>query len=256
MPIFPTPPRAMFFDAGNTLLRINYAAIVAELATRGARVTDEAVQRAEWRARVRLDGERFAGRAVSTETRATADRYLELVLDGVGVTDAPTVHAMTQWRHGYNRPVGIFDVLEPVAPQALAAARAAGLVTGVISNSNGTIASLLESLGLLPYLDFVLDSAVVGVEKPDPRIFGMALARAGVAPSEAVFVGDLYSIDVLGARAAGLSAILLDPGSCWGVSDCPTAPDVAAAVELARRRTRGSVLPGAPNVEWPVRDLP
>jgi putative hydrolase of the HAD superfamily len=238
MPIFPMPPRAMFFDAGNTLLRINYAAIVAQLATRGVRVTEEAVQRAEWRARVRLDGELFAGGTVSTETRATADRYLELVLDGAGVTDSPTVHAMTEWRQGYNLPVGIFNVLEPAAPAALAAARAAGLATGVISNSNGTIASLLESLGLLPYLDFVLDSAVVGVEKPDPRIFGMALERAGIGPSEAVFVGDLYSIDVLGARAAGLSAILLDPGSCWGDRDCPTAPDVAAAVDLALNRSR------------------
>lgn len=227
----------MFFDAGNTLLRINYAAIAARLAALGIRVTEEAVQRAEWRARVRLDTERFAGRRVSTETRATADRYLQLVLDGVGVTDAPTVDAMTEWRHGYNRPVGIFNVLEPAAPQALAAARAAGLVTGVISNSNGTIASLLESLDLLPYLDFVLDSSVVGVEKPDPRIFGMALERAGVGPSEAVFVGDLYSIDVLGARAAGLSAILLDPGSCWGDRDCSTVPDVAAAVDLALRGT-------------------
>jgi len=237
MPIFP-PPRAMFFDAGNTLLRISYAAIVAELATHGVRVTEAIVQRAEWRARVRLDGELFGGRPVSTETPATADRYLELVLDGAGVTDAPTVDAMTAWRRGYNRPVGIFHVLEPAAPAALAAARAGGLVTGVISNSNGTIAALLESLGLLPGLDFVLDSAVVGVEKPDPRIFRMALERAGVGPSEAVFVGDLYSIDVLGARAAGLSAILLDPGSCWGARDCPTAPDVAAAVDLALDRPR------------------
>jgi len=235
MPNLP-PTRAIFFDAGNTLLRIDYAAIAARLATLGIRVAEGVIQRAEWRARVRLDGERFAGRRLSTETRATADRYLQLVLDGVGVTDAPTVDAMTEWRRGYNAPVGIFNVLEPVAPRALAAARAAGLVTGVISNSNGTIASLLESLGLLPYLDFVLDSSVVGVEKPDPRIFRIALERAGVGAAEAVFVGDLYSIDVVGARAAGLSAILLDPGSCWGDRDCPTAPDVAAAVDLMLRR--------------------
>jgi len=113
-------------------------------------------------------------------------------------------------------------------------------VTGVISNSNGTIDSLLQALGLRPYLDFVLDSGVVGVEKPDPRIFRMALERAGVAPHEAVFVGDLYSIDVLGARAAGLSAILLDPGACWGERDCPAVSDVAAAVSLVTARARGS----------------
>ena len=70
----------------------------------------------------------------------------------------------------------------------------------------------------------------MGVEKPDPRIFRIALERAGVAATEAVYVGDLYSIDVVGARAAGLSAILMDPGACWGARDCPSAPTALAAV--------------------------
>jgi FMN phosphatase YigB (HAD superfamily) len=54
---------------------------------------------------------------------------------------------------------------------------------------------------------------------------------------EAAYIGDLYSIDVLGARVAGLAAVLLDPGGCWGTRDCETAPDVLAAVRrlLARR---------------------
>ena len=139
---------------------------------------------------------------------------------------------MAEWRARYNPPVGIFNTPEPAAATALAAARDAGLGTGVISNSNGSIASILGSFGFLPYLDFVLDSFVVGVEKPDPRIFRMALERAHVEARDAVYVGDLYSIDVLGARSAGLSAILLDPGSCWGERDCPAVPDVAAAVRL------------------------
>jgi len=228
----PSRPRAIFFDAGNTLLRINYAAIVTELAALGVAVGEEAVQRAEWRARVRLDTELFAGRRVSTESRTTLGRYLELVLEGVGVTDDATLRAMAEWRARYNPPVGIFNTPEPAAATALAAAREAGLATGVISNSNGSIASILGSFGFLPYLDFVLDSFVVGVEKPDPRIFRMALERAHVDAHDAVYVGDLYSIDVLGARSAGLSAILLDPGSCWGARDCPAVPDVAAAVGL------------------------
>src|SRR2546429_6693189 len=55
--------------------------------------------------------------------------------------------------------------------------RSRGLTAGVISNSNGTIRATLRTLGLLPSLDFVLDSAEVGVEKPDPRIFRLALER-------------------------------------------------------------------------------
>jgi HAD superfamily hydrolase (TIGR01509 family) len=234
-----SPLRAVFFDAGNTLIRINYAAIAAQLASLDVRVSEEAVQRAEWRARVRLDAELFAARGVSTESRDTAERYLRHVLAGVGVTDEPTVRAMMEWRSGYNRPVGIFNAPEPAAAGALAALREAGLTTGVISNSNGSIGALMASLGLLPYLDVVLDSGVVGVEKPDPRIFRMALERARVEPREAVFVGDLYSIDVLGARAADMSAILIDPGACWGARDCPAVPDVAAAARLVLEGIRG-----------------
>ena len=72
----------------------------------------------------------------------------------------------------------------------------------------------------------------MGVEKPDPRIFQIALERAGLEPSEAAYVGDLYSIDVLGARAAGLHAVLMDPGACWPPRDCPTARTALAAVRL------------------------
>src|SRR5207249_7264682 len=103
---------------------------------------------------------------------------------------------------------------------------------------NGTIRAILQTLGLLPYLAFVLDSTEVGVEKPHPRIFQLAVEQARVTPREAVYVGDLYSVDVRGARAAGLDAILLDPGGLWGERDCPRAPDVLAAVRLDRKSTR------------------
>ena len=77
---------------------------------------------------------------------------------------------------------------------------------------------------------FVIDSAVVGVEKPDPRIFELAVRQAGVAAHEAAYVGDLYSVDVLGARAAGLHPILLDPRGFWGPRDCIVARDLAEVI--------------------------
>ena len=102
----------------------------------------------------------------------------------------------------------------------------------MISNSNGSARTLLEGAGLGDELDFVIDSALVGVEKPDPRIFRLALEQAGVAPHEAVYIGDLYSVDVLGSRAAGLRSILLDPRGYWGERDCDCAPDLDAALAL------------------------
>ena len=223
--------RAVFFDAGNTLLRMNYADIAAALGPLGVATTAAALQAAEWRARVRLDADVLA-HATSTESRDTHQRYLRYVLEGVGVTDQATIDAVHEWRRGYNAPVGLWNTADPEAAAALDAVRAAGLRSAVISNSNGTIRSLLTGLGLIGRLDFVIDSGEEGVEKPDPRIFERAVARAGVKAEEAAYIGDLYSIDVLGARRAGLRPVLLDPGACWGERDCHAAPSVLAAVRL------------------------
>jgi putative hydrolase of the HAD superfamily len=224
--------RAIFFDAGNTLIRIDYAAITTALAARGVCTTSDELMRAEWRARVRLDADLFAtGEVASTEARTTHSRYLAYVLEGVGVTDPALVDAMDAWRRGHNPPLGLWTAPEPDAAPALMLAREAGLRTGVISNSNGTIKQILARLDLLRLVDFALDSKEEGVEKPQPEIFQRALARAGVAAAEAAYVGDLYSIDILGARRVGLRAVLLDPGVCWGGRDCPTAPTVLDAVK-------------------------
>lgn len=230
----PAAPRVVFFDAGNTLLRMNYRAIADALADRGVAATAGAIQRAEWRARVRLDTEVLAplGPRTSTEAQSIGDRYLGYVLEDLGVTDPATVEALAAWRRAYNPPVGLWNTADPDAPAALEAVRRAGLRAAVVSNSNGSVRSILTGLGLARHLDFVVDSTEEGVEKPDPRIFRIAIERAGVEPARAVYVGDLYSVDVLGARAAGLAAVLLDPGAHWGPRDCPTAPDVLGAVRL------------------------
>jgi HAD superfamily hydrolase (TIGR01509 family) len=237
--------RAIFFDAGNTLVRMNYAAIADQLAMLGHRVAPDVVGRAEWRARVRLDDELLARPGVSTESGSSRHAYLRLVLEELGLADQATARAMMEWRERYRAPIGIFDVVDPDAEAALVLARQAGLRAAVISNSNGTIEELLNSLDLGRHLDFVIDSFAAGVEKPDPRIFRLALARAELEPSEAVYVGDLYSVDVGGARGAGMEAVLIDPGGYWGARDCPRAEGPLEAVRLIvagagdRRGTRG-----------------
>jgi len=223
--------RAILFDAGNTLLRMNYAILAEQLVARGRPVTVDQVEEAELRARVRLDPHLAPGS--STESTTTHGRYLRYVLDHLAVTDEAEIEAIARWRRGYNPPVGLWTLADPEAPAALQAVRDAGLVAGVISNSNGSVRSILEETGLAGYLDFIIDSSVVGVEKPDPRIFQLGLREAGVAAAEAVYVGDLYSVDVLGARAAGLDGILLDPRGFWAPRDCRLARGLGEAVRLA-----------------------
>jgi putative hydrolase of the HAD superfamily len=225
------PVRAVLFDAGNTLLRMDYRVIAAHLQERGRAATPERVEEAELRARVRLDPHLAPG--ASTESTVTHGRYLRYLLEHLGITDEEEIQAIARWRRGYNLPVGLWNRADPEALAALRRVREAGLAVGVISNSNGSVRSILEETGLAAFLDFVIDSSVVGVEKPDPRIFQLGLREAKVEASEAVYVGDLYSVDVLGARAAGLDGILLDPRGFWAPRDCRLARNLAEAVTLA-----------------------
>ncbi len=214
---------------------MDYGAIAAELARHGVRVTADAVQRAEWRARVQLDDHVFARAAAaeSTESQSAATRYMAYVLDGLGVADRETVEKVAAWRRTFNRPVGLWTAHDPQALEAIALVRRSGLRAAAISNSNGSVRSVLDAVGVAAHLDFVLDSGEVGVEKPDRRIFELALSRARVAPDEAAYIGDFYTIDARGAGAAGLRPVLLDPGGFWGARDCAMAPDLLSAVNLA-----------------------
>jgi HAD superfamily hydrolase (TIGR01509 family) len=107
--------------------------------------------------------------------------------------------------------------------ESLTRLRNAGLRLGVVSNSDGRVEQALAEAGLREYFDVVIDSSLAGIEKPDPAIFLAALAALGVAPEEALYVGDLYEVDVVGARAAGIEAVLLS------AADSPRRPCRTAA---------------------------
>ena len=97
----------------------------------------------------------------------------------------------------------------PDAPPALQAIRARGVRLVVVSNWDWSLPEWLERAGLAELVDGVVSSAVVGAAKPSPRIFQVALELAGVAPEEALHVGDSVVSDIAGARAAGVRAVLI-----------------------------------------------
>ena len=223
--------RAIFFDAGNTLLEINYGVIAEALAREGVVVSPEALRDAERRARIRLDEDLRCGN--STEAAETFRRYLRYMLESLEVPWDERAEAGYRAVRTYNPPVGVWHCPVDGAPAVLSGLRGQGLAIGCISNSNGSVAQALAQAGLESHLDFIIDSTLVGVEKPDPRIFELALDKARVSPAEAVYIGDLYSVDVVGARRAGLNAILLDPLGLWPQDDCVKCRDLAEAASLA-----------------------
>ncbi len=120
--------RALLFDAGNTLLRMNYPAIAGHLGSRGHSAAPEAIEEAELRARVRLDAD--LARGTSTEGRAAQDSYLAYLLEGLGITDPAEVEAAAAFRQSYNAPAGLFDRAFPEAQSTIRRVKAAGLVRG------------------------------------------------------------------------------------------------------------------------------
>jgi len=96
------------------------------------------------------------------------------------------------------------------------------LILGLLTNLDKDMNPICRELGLEPYLDFVVTSGEVGVDKPEPPIFLAALQRAGVNASEVVHVGDQYKLDVIGARGVGITPVLIDRYDLYPeVSDCP-----------------------------------
>lgn len=217
------PLRAVLFDAGNTLLFLDHPRMAAAVgAALGLPLTGPAL----------AAGAAVATRAMEAprvDDRARATAYLEALFLEAGVPSdrLPEVRDCLAVLHG-QRHLWSGTALDTRA--ALERLRAAGLRLGVVSNSDGRVAEALEAAGLRDYFDVVVDSALAGVEKPDPAIFRAALEVLEVPPGEALYVGDLYDVDVVGAHAAGIPAVLLVPPGVPRPDGCAT---VGSLEELA-----------------------
>jgi FMN phosphatase YigB (HAD superfamily) len=128
------------------------------------------------------------------------------------------------------------DVI-PGAVAGLRAIASTGVRLGVVSNADGVMAQRLRELevlqvgvGLGVEVGCVIDSGAVGVMKPDPRIFELALTALDVAAEDAWYVGDMPAFDVVGARRAGLRPFLMDP---LGLHHDATYDRVGSLAELA-----------------------
>jgi len=221
-------PHLVLFDLGGTLLWLDKPLVLWRvLRERGLERPWEQVDRAWLRADRFFMAHRPRMWHVGTELRDRAILGHVLRELGVGVDAETARQALVGSSHWLPFP----DALP-----ALRTLRARGVRTGLITNWDPSARQLLAGWQLAAYLDPVVISSEVGWEKPDPRIFQLALEWAGVPPHQALYVGDNYWDDVLGARSAGLEAVLLDrsPESWEAPRDCPVVTDLAA---LATRAT-------------------
>lgn len=206
---------AVLLDAGGTLVRLDFEWMAETVSALGARVSAEALRRAEVEGRRRYDrirtragapGEPGAPPGKSDDIRA----YFGGMLEAAGVGAGFITAALERFERRHVA-TGLWTRPMEGARAALDGLAALGLRCAVVSNSDGRAEMHLGDCDMLRGVEFVVDSHVVGIEKPDVRIFRIALDRLGVPAARTLFVGDIRSVDEAGARAAGMHFVLLDP---------------------------------------------
>ncbi|MBI3782007.1 MAG: HAD family hydrolase [Deltaproteobacteria bacterium] len=213
----PKEVTTVLFDVGNTLQHLDHAFIAARICERSHKVGVGDVMTAELAAKRAIDALFHGNNGGNDTTRQRG--YFETIMDTLSVP-AEAAARVVEDLHAENAQRMLWRVMHPETPRVLSELRDRGFKLGVVSNSDGRVAQSLATSGIADSFAVIVDSHVVGVEKPKPRIFEIALAGCGSSPVESVYIGDIYEIDVRGARAAGLHPVLLDPLDHYTDADC------------------------------------
>jgi HAD superfamily hydrolase (TIGR01509 family) len=244
--LFVPPPRAVLIDAGFTLVGYDGGRIAAIAAEQGVMVDGAAIDATEPAIRAELAHHDWPQQPGSGSPPAGGARFFRRVLDLAEVDAAPQrLDAAAELIWQRHLVENLWSRVFPGAIAALEALRAAGLKLAVVSNSEGTLAALLDRIDLTRHFHTIVDSWVLGVTKPAPAIFHTALERIGASAGEAVMVGDSLKFDVLGAHAAGIRAALIDPGDLYRDARVPRFADFAtfarSLLEVADRERKAPV---------------
>lgn len=220
---------AVVFDAGKTLWDFKYRpeALFAEaLSRQGIHVDQTRLSEAVKKAERKFD-EEFSGLAPD-EQASTMSRYERFFAEELGVKMdldrfgmdcedifSKATHDVANWS------------AYPDAIPTLEALKARGFKLGMVSNASDLARKVLVNLDMERRFDFVVISSEVGVNKPSPEIFHLALRKANVHPHRALYVGDRLNIDVRGARRAGMQAVLIDREEIYPDADAIRIKDLA-----------------------------
>jgi len=204
--------KVIFFDVGNTLLFPNRQRVHAPLAERGILPQDEHLRDLERRTKNQFDG--IMTKNGSPDHSFWWMFYSQLLSEiGVHQHDEDQFNAIRDQLVAGIRNSANWDTIRPGTAEQL---RAIGerYQIAVISNADGRIEDVLRKCGIASCFRTITDSGLVGYEKPHPEIFRHALNSMQAAPEESLYVGDVYSVDYLGATGAGMQALLMDvPGA-------------------------------------------
>lgn len=204
---------SVFFDVGNTLLFPNHARIHAPLTERGLTPDPEHLRDLERRTKNKFDD--LVTRDGSHDHSFWWMFYTQLLQELGLQDDSVRDQLVSAIRNSAN-----WDRILPGTCERLQQIGAKYRI-GVISNADGKIDQVLARCDIARCFRTITDSGWLGVEKPRPEIFHHALKSLNAAPEESLYVGDVYSVDYLGARGAGMQAILMDVPGAYLERDVP-----------------------------------
>jgi len=204
-------PRFIFFDVGNTLLFPNRARMLAPLAE------EKHPSLAQWQALERRTKLEFDQGLMSGKIDHgfwwTFHTYL---LQGCGEFDPAVRDALvenTQLSANWDQILpGTREALDRIGQR---------YATAVISNADGKIDAVLRRCGICDCFASITDSGTIGHEKPHPAIFAAALQKMKADPADSLYVGDVYSVDYVGASNAGMQAVLFDVAGAYRERELP-----------------------------------
>ena len=158
--------------------------------------------------------------------------HVRVMLERAGVPAETPIQGALEELWAYHSEHNLWEYVPPYVRPVLERLADTGVTLAIGSNANGIIERVFERAGLRGFFSVICDSHLEGVEKPDPRFFEILVARAGARPETTVHVGDLYHVDVVGARRAGLQAMLFDPHDLYADYDVPRVNSLDELVTL------------------------
>lgn len=223
-----TKIKFIFFDVGNTLLFPNREAIDAPLVATGHIVTPEHMRDLECRTKNQFD--RMMTTSGSTDHSFWWMFYSQLLLE-IGVSDdGLRDQLVSNIRKSANWNIILPDTAERLQEIGKR------FPLAVISNADGQIENVLRKSGIVDNFQSITDSGLVGFEKPHPEIFRQALQSMNAAAEESLYVGDVYSVDYLGAVGVGMQAVLMDVPGAYCDLGCPGVRSLAELQAMLGKR--------------------
>jgi putative hydrolase of the HAD superfamily len=199
--------RALLFDFGGTLAFLDFELMAREFSRPGLALDALQLEHAEYAGRAALDHHLMSEK--SRDPNLAYEDFFRAWMHAAGIPVQEFAHISARFR-AMHEEACMWRVVREGTHDALERLKSAGLKLGIVSNADGRVAADAQRFGLAKFFDVIIDSQVVGVEKPNPKIFQLALQALEVAPEQALYAGDIYAIDMLGARSAGIAGKLID----------------------------------------------